>query len=419
MLAPAAFMLFIFAHMRQFSPRAPIAHELLFVGLFAAFLVFNILVHRSLQGIEPVQFLRAHGKIFYTLSIFVVFFLLRPTARIESSFYHAAVYAAAIVSVVSLYSYFVAPVRLGPTVLESPRLMRGPLGGHTVTAGAIGLALAYVLAALWGRTNVRHIFPPRQKPLVLAATLVSAAAFVVAQSRGFALGLLVVVGLMALTLMLKDLRRRRLSKRGFYATVTMIVACGVMLAVMAPRLTGLEDDPNVTTRFHLWQRAAGMFAKSPVIGLGLGTFQQTGITVDEIVPGLVTLKRSGVYLAEVIHRDIEGGMHVHNVFLQVLSELGLVGLALLFMPFLIGLRRHPPAPESFTDPTLHRVAAAAAFNRRLLICFLVYLAVGGLAAGQTFTSPTLAWPIYIASARLARQHVYLLRQQQRAEQATG
>jgi O-antigen ligase len=407
-LAPVSLALLAVAHVRQFSIPHRLPHEILFTFLFLAFVGFNIALHGSLTGIETIQFFRAHGKIFYTLSMFVLFFCLRPGANIESPVYHGAIFAAAIVSFISLYSYFVSPIQIGGSALESHKLMRGPLGGHTVTAGSMGLALIYFLATMSEKKAAQALFPRRYKLLVLGATGITAVAFVVAQSRGFALALLAVVGLMALVQLATDLSRKKLSHSALRYLLAMIVAAVAILAVLASRLTGMEDDPNVTTRLDLWERALRMFSQSPVIGLGLGTFQQTNIVVQELVPGLLGIKTSGVYLEEVIHHNVEGGMHAHNVFLQILSELGLFGLILFFIPFLIGMRRRIPAPTQTSTPEMDRLRHAARFNQKLLVYFFVYLAVGGLAGGQTFTSPTLAWPIYIALARLARQHMQLM-----------
>lgn len=63
------------------------------------------------------------------------------------------------------------------------------------------------------------------------------------------------------------------------------------------------SEPNVTSRFNLWMYAWSVFAENPLFGSGIGSAR---LAVDEIGTSLV----------------------IHNSVLSVLSEFGLVGIAL-------------------------------------------------------------------------------------------
>ncbi len=65
-------------------------------------------------------------------------------------------------------------------------------------------------------------------------------------------------------------------------------------------------DASTLYRLWLWHNAWEMFVNSPIIGRGLGATQILGDTVDKLYP--------------------------HNIFLEVLSNTGLIGGALLFFP---------------------------------------------------------------------------------------
>jgi O-antigen ligase len=153
-----------------------------------------------------------------------------------------------------------------------------------------------------------------------------------------------------------------------------------------------------------------MFSISPLTGLGIGTFQQINIVVDKVIPGLVAVKTSGTYKEEVIRHSVEGGLHVHNVYLQLLVETGLVGTGLFLVFLVLPIRRGLPDKSS-----IHPVVRAdydtvlnlARFNKMLAFYLLIFLAVTGLTSGYTLNSPTLAWLFFVSLSRLVRQHMYL------------
>jgi hypothetical protein len=53
------------------------------------------------------------------------------------------------------------------------------------------------------------------------------------------------------------------------------------------------------------------------------------------------------------------------------------------------------------------IHTAARFNGKLVVYLTIYLAIAGLTAGYTLISPGMCWLLYVALARLVRQHQYL------------
>lgn len=151
--------------------------------------------------------------------------------------------------------------------------------------------------------------PGRWRVMSLAALALVVPALLLTFSRGGALAALVVLG--------GFLWHHRRVK-----TLLLILALGALMAVAAPaalkeRLgTGLEGDPLAYThsaskdtltagRIHGWMLLAPEVAESPWIGSGLGSTQWSAAVA------------AGQYRAN----------HPHNIYLEVLMDLGLLGLA--------------------------------------------------------------------------------------------
>ncbi|HAZ44265.1 MAG TPA: hypothetical protein DDW76_24445 [Cyanobacteria bacterium UBA11369] len=84
-----------------------------------------------------------------------------------------------------------------------------------------------------------------------------------------------------------------------------------------PKKVGTQAPSSYKARLVLWQAAIDEFSKKPITGIGIGTFAEH-----------VGIRFTG-----------RTGFHVHNIFLQVLVELGIPG-CLLFMLFLGSLMKH-------------------------------------------------------------------------------
>ena len=156
---------------------------------------------------------------------------------------------------------------------------------------------------------------------LVAAIPVPAAGLVMSQSRG---GALAAVGTLVLALVAFRGRRRHVA--GF-----ALLAVGVAVAVFAAtpaaweRITTL--DPGGSGRSSLWTVAWRVTSDEPVAGVGLDNFVVVaGDYVRE--PGALTR----------VERIAEDPQYVHNLYLHVLAESGIVGLA-LYLVFIAGCIR--------------------------------------------------------------------------------
>jgi O-antigen ligase len=402
-LAPAALAIYA-ASLLQFTsvPGGTLRREASIVLLLVLYLIFNMTINRSLVGTGVLDFFRHQGRLFYVIALLVIFFAVRPGYRLEERLYSAAIYVGATIAALSLLSFLVGPFGIGRVQLSSETRLLGVMGGHNPTAGNLGLLLLVLAAAM----QDPELGPLRFKArpglwvaggLILVATLA-------ARSRGYTIALLLALGYLFLPSPRDLLVRHRITTRrvAFIALlgITFLAGAGALATRLGPDVI---RDPNVLTRLALFARAARMGLESPLTGLGLGTFEQTDIAIDRIVPGVFAVRRSGRYVSERVAFDIEGGLHAHNVYLQLFAEVGLIGLGLvawlLIAVLLDGraiLRRKGVLLAS--DET-----ARACFNARLTTSMIIFLGVAGMAAGYTFQSPGTSWLLWIAMGRLIRQ----------------
>lgn len=160
-------------------------------------------------------------------------------------------------------------------------------------------------------------------------------------SRGALLGL-IAMGVLALAAGMVRLRT---------ALGVSVVVGAVVLAVLAvvPSLvtTSLEQkgvvaDKNVSERLDLWAAAGRMTLEQPVVGMGPGAFARYH---DEYTTGLP--------------QDVNHPLDVaHNTWLEVSSELGLLGLAAFVALLAIAFGTAWTAWRRRDDPLAGAVAAA-------------------------------------------------------------
>lgn len=125
--------------------------------------------------------------------------------------------------------------------------------------------------------------------------------------------------------------------------------------------------------FYLWPRAMDLFIRSPLIGMGTGSFDDlriTGKLSSSISMGTYTFTgMQGFFMRIVNDNVIHSSAHAHNSYLHVMAENGLIGLALLLF-LCYQMRRTALAVP---DPALRRglymslagIMCAAFFENRL------------------------------------------------------
>ena len=257
------------------------------------------------------------------------------------------------------------------TTLDSPRWLR--LAAAAFVAGAIlSLAIGVAAGSLTDPETEGRLEGAAGDPNFLAASLVPAivlagalvggvrdallrgavviaipvlaAGLVMSQSRG---GALAAAGTLLLALVAFKGKRRHVA--GF-----ALLAVGVAVAAFAAtpaaweRITTL--DPGGSGRSSLWTVAWRVTSDKPLAGVGLDNFV---VVARDYVrePGALTR----------VERIAEDPQYVHNLYLHVLAESGIVGLA-LYLAFVVGcLRAAWVAADRFAargDPSMETLARA-------------------------------------------------------------
>lgn len=152
------------------------------------------------------------------------------------------------------------------------------------------------------------------KRLSAAATAAAVLALVLSQSRGGYLAF-------ATTIVLAIWYFGRTAKRriaGLLALALVGTASYASLLAWNPTHFGaVEEDQSALSRIILWYTAWNLFLSSPVHGIGFGTFN---VVSDRYLPVVV---------------DMPEGLGVHNIYLELLAETGVLGL-LSFLAVAVG-----------------------------------------------------------------------------------
>lgn len=137
---------------------------------------------------------------------------------------------------------------------------------------------------------------------------------------------------------------------------------------------------NILTRVVLWVRAWGYFEMSPILGVGSFRFNDPGLYFVEVMPF--------VNIGETYLSPSVSIATAHNSYFQILSEGGIVGVFMYFMPWVIMLR----TLRAFRDgsPLLKALRNAG------IICIL-FMGFGAL-TGHLFAAPSMTlWSTFFAS----------------------
>jgi O-antigen ligase len=405
--APASLLLVLVVQLRHLSVPSRIPREGALVLLLVAFLALNMTLNHSLAGTDLFDFLRDPGRILYMLLLFGVFLLRTPQDRLESALYPAAFYTATLIAAVSVFSAVVSPISIGEVRLSGPTRLHGALGGANPTAGSLGAVLILFLVAALHQRRTGAPLAIRGWHWIGVALIFTAV--LMTKSRGYILALLVTCAILYAPSVWRSARKLRFSPRAAVVGLLILVGLIVTRPALDSRLQGdLLRDPTVMIRMHLFSRAWSLSLRSPLTGLGLGTFEQHSLVIRDVIPGVMAVKESGRYPKVLVPMTAEGGLHAHNVVLQLLCETGLVGIALLAALYWgayargRAIRETTPGPGAPAD-----VLAAAYLNGRLVSYLLVYLIIAGTSAGYTLVSPSTSWLLYVSMARVIRQHGWL------------
>jgi len=185
------------------------------------------------------------------------------------------------------------------------------VGGTIGHPNGLGRYLAVVLPVAYLLTTLQALrvrWPMRA--LAFMATVAGAIALVFTLSRAAWISAIV-----ALAVMVTWLLSQRQLHRGAARAVVALSVIGVIMACFAPLIMSRWLQSNVgaiASRFLLVRVAFAMIASHPILGIGLYHYKLVMHLYDPTLEGI----------AYDVHQ-----YQVHNVFLLLAAEIGLVGLA--------------------------------------------------------------------------------------------
>ena len=178
-----------------------------------------------------------------------------------------------------------------------------PFGGPTVVTSVVILLTAVAFGGLGFSSTARRV-------TLAALSLLTIGVVVLTGSRASWLGLAVALGLVGLGLLIAY--RDRLGpfvrdRRVRIGAVALVIAAIPVALVFAPALLNRLATSGDGGRSMYFATATRMFESSPIVGVGPGNW--TAQRIAFMQPG-----EPDVYVA-----------HSHNIYLQTLAEMGLVG----------------------------------------------------------------------------------------------
>jgi putative inorganic carbon (HCO3(-)) transporter len=261
--------------------------------------------------------------------------------------------AVVLVCAYSLLQYFNIRVFPWDVYLNTTGRVSGSLGNPNLLGGFLAAMLPVTIGLVLS-TGWRS----RSKVLLIAfATVLTILTISASGTRSSLIGLTAGALFMGI-LSLKGSRSRVVAVAG----VAVLVLTGILMRGRISELTSAGRG-TMQVRLVIWEGAAGMIGDAPLTGFGPGSFQM-------LFPGY----RNPEYnLLGVSHNTL----HAHNEYLEILTDSGLVGMALfvLLAYALVRGMRGTAGWGGFPDP-----------------------AVGGLAAGifamlcEASVSVALRWP---------------------------
>ncbi len=251
-----------------------------------------------------------------------------------------------------------------------------------VNAAGSLFALLAVTALLFGVARRRWLLVVAVAPVLLAAMLAT-------QSRAAIVAVVVMLGVSLVATLARP------GRRAMVAGALLMVLAAATAVVMARGPAQVAPQAALSSRVEMWRVALKIAREDPLFGAGAGRFQTA--SRDYLSPDLVAS-----------FPEAAAGENAHNIFLQVLGELGLTGLTAFAWMIWAVLGRgawHSGAEYHALAAGLAAFLISALFGHPLLtfeIAAAFFLALG-LAAGSAAepVRPVRVWQFAVVAVVLA------------------
>jgi O-antigen ligase len=233
----------------------------------------------------------------------------------------------------------------------------GRLTGGITNANFLGAELdgAIVLSGFLFLVSRR----PLHRVVVLASAAVCLVALIGTQSRGGAIGL--GVAAVAAVVLARGLRSRLLAVILIGGGLSVAYFAVLASAAARHRLMDISTQSS-SGRTDLWQIAFHAFEGHPLAGIGLGNFP---LVENNFLSQTLNLLR--------VNEILSISPVVHNMYLEFLTELGVVGLLLFLLPVLGAFARMREIPYPQTRDQAALMTLAAGMGTAVVALLAVYM----------------------------------------------
>jgi O-antigen ligase len=261
------------------------------------------------------------GRALFVLAGYLsMYFLVTISVKKESqmtALMTALLWSTLLVSLIGIYQWVISDYGGLATALYSPAESNLKWDGRVPSllyysnslAGYLNLVLPIAIAIWIVRPN------KKLRRLALANLFLGGMALILTESRGG----LVALGAVALVGVWCFLRRPAARLAAFTALLAIVLVALPLMVSFSEHFAEIEES-NALARLELWAAAWSMFRSSPVLGVGYGNFRELYAPLLEVdwIP--------------------EGAYDAHNIYLQALSETGVIGFAVFVFLFAWAMR---------------------------------------------------------------------------------
>ncbi len=176
----------------------------------------------------------------------------------------------------------------------------------------------------------------------------------------------------AMLVLLRVFRLRHRGSRALIAGIAGVLIVSALLSVVVDMdsMAGLLGrDATLTGRTNIWAMALESVAEKPLLGYGYSAFWNVAPEADRI--------------SNILHWKVP---HAHNGFIDLTLQLGLAGLALFLLVYVIAVRE--AMAFAYSDPGEEAMWPLA---------YLAFIVLYQVTESTIFVGNTILWMVYVST----------------------
>jgi len=279
---------------------------------------------QNLVNFFSYPFLRNDGNFFFCYILFFVFAIPFLDYKKLAKLYFIFIFSVfTIFSLLGIIEYFLGKwsIMVWEDVYAG-RIFFALNFAHNATGSVYAIVCIFALV-FFLKEKINNL-----KVLYFFILFINLVALFITKSRGSYLGF-ILGAIFVLWLHYKSVKKF-FKALGIMALISLplIFITGIYKRIF--QIFDLKGAPTVI-RFELWDRAWYLFSQSPLFGIGFGRFNDI-FSIDRHVFNIERLKGyPGIFTYYANQSFYFDSAHIHNSYLQFLTETGIIGIGLLML----------------------------------------------------------------------------------------